>query len=91
MPQSPSPAPLPRSLKWWAYGLVRPVVRPVARRVRMFFVGQLQDEIVALRAEVGLLRAAIERQGAVERVAAEERVREIMAQALATLALDGER
>ena len=91
MPQPPSPAPLPRSLKWRAYGIVRPVIRPVARRVRTFFVGQLQDEIVALRAEVGLLREAIERQGAGERVAVDQRVREVMAQALATLALDRER
>lgn len=91
MPQLRSPAPMPRSLKWRAYGIVRPVVRPVARRLRMFFVGRLHDEIAELRAEVRELRAAIERERVVESVAADQRVREVMAQALATLALDRER
>ena len=84
----PSPDPLPRSLKWRAYGLVRPIVRPVAWRVRTFFVGHLLDEIGELRAEVRTLREAVERERAVQAVAADERVREVMAQALATLALD---
>lgn len=90
MSLSPAPAPLPRSLKWRAYGLVRPIVRPVMRRVRIFFVGRLQDEIMALRAEVRGLREVIERERATERVTADERVRDVMAQALATLALDRE-
>ena len=57
----------------------------------MFFVGRLHDEIAELRAEVRELRAAIERERVVESVAADQRVREVMAQALATLALDRER
>ena len=90
MSRPPSPAPLPRTLKWRAYGLVRPVVRPVARRLRMFFVGRLHDELAELRAELRDLRDAVERQRAAEGVAADQRVREVMAQALATLALDRE-
>lgn len=91
MPQPPSPAPLPRSLKWRAYGLVRPVIRPVARRVRMFFVGRLHDEIAELRGEMRALREVVERERAGASAAVDERVREVMAQALATLALDRER
>ncbi len=70
--------------------MVRPVVRPIAQRVRMFFVGRLHDEIGELRAEVRGLREVIERERAVERVAAEERISAVLAQALATLALDRE-
>lgn len=82
---------LPRSPKWLAYRLVRPVVRPVARRLRMFFVGRLHDEIAELRAELRGVRELIERHQTTETVAADQRVREVMAQALATLALDRER
>ncbi len=90
MPRPPSPAPLPASLKWRAYGLVRPLVRPIARRVRMFLVGRLHDEIAELRAEVKALREAVERPRVLESGAVDQHVREVMAQALATLALDRE-
>lgn len=86
-----SPSPLPQSLKWRAYGLVRPVVRPVARRLRMFFVGRLHDEVAELRMEVRLLRDSIERHRVMDAEAVDQRIREVMAQALATLALDRER
>ena len=78
-----------RSLKWAAYGVVRPIVRPVMRRLRLFFVGNLHDEMRALRAEIGALRTLIERQHPqpIETVV-DQRARHIMAQALATLALD---
>ena len=78
-----------RSLKWAAYGMVRPIVRPIMRRLRLFFVGALHDEIRELRTEMGLLRALIERQHPqpIETVI-DQRTRHIMAQALVTLALD---
>ena len=85
------PDPMPRSPKWLAYRLVRPVVRPVARRLRMFFVGRLHDEIAELRTELHAVRELIERQHVAERGAADQRVRDVIAQALATLALDRER
>ncbi len=84
------PAPLPRSLKWRAYGIVRPVVRPVARQLRLFLVGRLHDEIAELRAELREVRAAVERQRVAESAAAERQTREVIAQALATLTLDRE-
>lgn len=78
-----------RSLKWAAYGVVRPIVRPVMRRLRLFFVGGLHDEIRGLRAEIGALRTLVERQHpqSIETIV-DQRARHIMAQALATLALD---
>ena len=78
-----------RSLKWAAYGVVRPVVRPVMRRLRLFFVGGLHDEIRELHAEIGALRTIVERQHpqSIE-IMVDQRARHIMAQALATLALD---
>ena len=84
------PGPLPKSLKWRAYGLVRPVVRPVARRLRMFFVGRLHDEIAELRTEIHGLRELIERDRATQLAAVDHHSRDILAQALATLALDRE-
>ena len=85
------PAPLPRSIKWRAYGLVRPLVRPVMGRVRMFFTGPLLDEIAALRREVGALRDVVEAQRRHAEMSADARVEVVMAQALATLALDRDR
>lgn len=84
------PDPLPNSLKWRIYGLIRPVVRPIARRLRMFFVGRLHDEIAELRTELHGLRELIERDRAAQLVSVDQRTRDIMAQALATLALDRE-
>lgn len=57
----------------------------------MFFVGALHDEIRELRAEIGVLRALVENQHPqpIETVI-DQRTRHIMAQALATLALDRE-
>lgn len=77
------------SLKWAAYGVVRPIVRPVMRRLRLFFVGGLHDEIRELRAEIGALRTVVERQHpqSIETIV-DQRARHIMAQALVTLALD---
>ena len=80
-----------RSVLWGVYGLVRPVVRPVMWRLRSFLTGPLREEIGALRSEVAGLREVVERQRAQAEVSADERVREVMAQALATLALDRER
>ena len=79
------------SLKWRAYALVRPLVRPVLHRFRTFFVGHLHDEIAELHAEVRGLRSLIEQQRpeALETII-DQRTRHIMAQALATLALDRE-
>lgn len=70
---------------------MRPLVRPVMHRVRTFFVGHLHDEIAELRNEVRMLKALVEHQQpqAVE-VTVDQRTRQIMAQALATLALDRE-
>lgn len=79
------------SLKWRAYGLVRPLVRPVMHRVRTFFVGNLHDEIAALRSEISGLKSLVEQQRpeAIE-VIVDQRTRHVMAQALVTLALDRE-
>lgn len=62
------------------------------RRLRLFLVGRLHDELAELRAEVSGLRLLIERRQCLEpetvQVLVDQRSREIMAQALATLALD---
>lgn len=62
---------------------MRPIVRPIAGRLRMFLVGRLHDEMAEIRAELRMLREAIDRERP-----AEDQVREVMAQALATLALE---
>ncbi len=78
----------PRSLKWRAYRIVRPLVRPAMHRLRTFFVGQLRDEIAELRDEVRGLRALVEQHPQAIEAKVDQRTRHIMAQALATLALD---
>ncbi|MGI4801180.1 MAG: hypothetical protein ACRYF2_09520 [Janthinobacterium lividum] len=69
--------------------MMRPIVRPIMRRLRLFFIGALHDEIRELRAELRLLKTLVERQHSqpIETVI-DQRTRHIMAQALATLALD---
>ncbi len=81
----------PRSLKWSAYGVVRPVVRPIAWRLRTFLIGPVRDEVAMLRAEVAALRARL------DQIAAEatgpgldRRMLAVMEQALLTIALDRE-
>jgi hypothetical protein len=81
--------PLPdRSLRWRAYRLVRPVVRPVAWRLRSFFMGALQDEMSELRAQIEALRLELRERAAREDAALEPRIAAVMEQALLTLALD---
>lgn len=64
-------------------------------RVRTFFVGRLHDELAELRDEVRMLRLTVERRDehrheSVE-AAIDQRTRDVIAQALVTLALDRER
>jgi hypothetical protein len=79
------------SLKWRAYGLLRPLIRPVMHRIRTFFVGNLHAEIAELRREIHRLSVLIEQeQPEALKVIVDQRTRQIMAQALVTLALDRE-
>lgn len=87
MTQIPTP---PSSLRWLGYRLVRPVVRPIAWRLRGFFVGPLQDDVRELRAQVEALRAELRDRAAREDAALEPRIAAVMEQALLTLALDHE-
>lgn len=81
-----------------AYGLVRPVVRPLGWRLRTFLIGPLQDdvaqvrqEVAALRAEVTALRSVLEQCAAEQSGAAlDEKILGVMEQALLTIALDRE-
>lgn len=83
--------PLPdRSLRWRAWRLVRPVVRPLGWRLRSFFVGALQDEMRELRAQTEALRAELRERAAREDAALEPRIAAVLEQALLTLALDRE-
>ena len=80
----------PSGVGWLLYRLVRPVLRPVAWRLRTFFAGPLHDEIAALRAEIAALRLEI---GALERArdqSLEPRIAAVLEQAVLTLALDRE-
>ncbi len=90
MTRPPQPAALPRSLRWRAYGVVRPLVRPIAWRLRTFFVGELLDEMAALRLEVAALRAEVQARGREQEAALEPRIAAVMEQAVLTLALDRE-
>ncbi|RYY05281.1 MAG: hypothetical protein EON55_27580 [Alphaproteobacteria bacterium] len=59
------------------------------RRLRLFFIGGLHDEIRELRTEVGALKTLLERQHPQQiETVIDQRMRHIMAQALVTLALD---
>lgn len=88
-PSSPH-ADLPRSLRWRLYGLIRPIVRPVAWRLRTFFVGALLDETAALRREVAALRDEVAARGREQEAALEPRIAAVLEQAVLTLALDRE-
>lgn len=86
-----------RGLRWRAYRLVRPIVRPIAWRLRSFFVGRVHDELVelraqveALRASVDMLRAQVEHRAAEQREALAPTIMGVMEQALLTIALDRE-
>lgn len=76
------------SLRRTAYRLVRPVVRPLAWRLRTFFAGPLHDEVRELRAEVAALRAELRDRAAREDAALEPRIASVLEQAILTLALD---
>ena len=80
----------PTSLRWRAYRLIRPVVRPIAWRLRSFFAGSLHDEIRELRAQVDALRTELRERGDREQAALEPRIAAVIEQALLTLALDRE-
>jgi hypothetical protein len=94
----PSPAATPqRELHWRAYGLVRPVLRPVAWRLRTFLVGLVRDDVaelraqvLALRASVDALRAQVEQRAVEDREAVAPKILAVMEQALLTIALDRE-
>lgn len=83
-------APPGRSLRWRAWRFVRPVVRPVAWRLRSFFVGSLHDEISELRAQVEALRAELRERAEREDAALDPRIASVLEQTLLTLALDRE-
>ncbi len=69
-----------------AWRLMRPVLRPLACRLRSFFAGPLQEEIAALRLEVAELRAELHAQPR----AVEPQIEAALERALLTLALDRE-
>lgn len=81
----------PTSLRWRAYRLVRPIVRPVAWRLRSFFVGSLQDEVRELAAQMEALRTELRERSEREAAALEPQIAAVLEQALLTLALDRER
>ena len=78
------------SLRWRAWRVIRPVASPAARRLRLFLVGQLHDEVRELRAEVAALRDELRRRAEREVTALEPRIAAVLEQALLTLALDHE-
>ena len=80
----------PKSLRWRLYRLVRPLVRPLAWRTRIFLMGELHAEVVALRSEVAALRAELRERGAQDAQALEPKILAVIEQALLTLALDRE-
>ena len=85
-----TPAPTETSLRWRAWRLLRPVVRPAAWRLRLFFAGPLHDEVRELRMQVEALRAELRERAAREDAALEPRIAAVLEQALLTLALDRE-
>jgi hypothetical protein len=96
-PPSPPAATPRRELHWRAYGLVRPVLRPVAWRLRTFLVGLVRDDVaelraqvLALRASVDALRAQVEQRAVEDREAVAPKILAVMEQALLTIALDRE-
>lgn len=92
-PVSAPAAPLPRRRPrlHLAYGLVRPVVRPLAWRLRTFLVGPLQDEVGELRAQQEAMRSRLEELAEANTgPALEKKIADVMGQALLTLALDRE-
>ncbi len=80
----------PTSLRWRAYRLVRPVMRPIAWRLRSFFVGSLHDDVRQLRAQVEALRAELRERADREQEALESQIAAVIEQGLLTLALDRE-
>lgn len=54
------PAPPQRRIARLAYRLVRPIVRPLAWRLRSFLLGSVIDELAAIRAEQAAIRAQLE-------------------------------
>jgi hypothetical protein len=78
------------SLRWRAWRVVRPIVRPIAWRLRSFFVGPLHDEVRELGAQVAALRAELRERAEREEAALEPRIAAVMEQALLALALDRE-
>ncbi len=79
-----SPSPTTWRLAVWR--VMRPVARPLAWRLRSFFMGPLHAEIAALRLEIAALRTDLHAQPRT----VEPQVDAALERALLTLALDRE-